>query len=364
MSTLKLGMIGVGHMAGQHMVNIRKNPRIEVVAICDRDPAVMARFDAPGARAFPDTRSLLDSGLADAVMVCTHHSDHLATGMAVLESGVHLLMEKPLALSKGDCEKLVAAHRDPRQVFAIMLNQRTDPRFRWAKELIDAGDFGSLMRVQWTITDWFRTDYYFELTPWFAKWSDGGGLVMTQALHQLDILIWLCGKPTRVRSFAHLGKWHDVAVDDDVTAYMEFENGATGVFVTSTGETPGCNRLELSGDKGRIVIENDSAVFHRLPVPASVMRRTVRERTIIPEIATTFAEDTGRGGQHGEILDNFVEAVLDGAPLIAHGSEGLLSVELANAILMSSVREETVALPMDSELYARTLAEMIAAEAP
>ncbi len=362
MSTLKLGMIGLGHMACNHLVSIRRNPRIEIVAVCDRDPETMARFDAPEARRFADTRSLLDSGLADAIFVCTHHSDHLETGTAVLERGVHLLMEKPLALSKGECDRLTAAHKNPNQIFAIMLNQRTDPRFRWAKSLIDGGEFGRLMRVQWTITDWFRTDFYFQQTPWFAKWSGGGGLLMTQALHQLDILTWLCGKPTRVRGFAHLGKWHDITVDDDVTAYLEFADGATGTFVTSTGETPGCNRLELSGDGGRIVIEDNKATFHRNPVSASVLRRTIRERTVIPEITTTHASDTRRGGQHAEVLDNFVAAVLDGAPLIAHASEGATSVELANAILLSSLRNETLDLPLDAALYDRTVAELASAE--
>ncbi len=220
MKKLKLGMIGLGHMARNHLPHLRNNPRVEVVAVCDRDPVMAETFPAPEAKRFPDTRSLLDSGLAEAVFVCTHHSDHARTGVAVLESGVHLLMEKPLALNTAECERMIAAHRDPQQVFAIMLNQRTDPRFRWAKRIIEEGQLGELMRVQWTITDWFRTDAYFKQTPWFKTWSGGGGLMMTQALHQLDILIWLCGMPKKVWGHAHFGKWHDIAVDDEVTAYL------------------------------------------------------------------------------------------------------------------------------------------------
>lgn len=362
MKTLKLGMIGLGHMARNHLANIRKNPRIEVTAICDRDPAVAASFDAPEASCFPDTASLLDAGLADAILVSTHHSDHDKTGCLVLKSGIHLLMEKPLALTKGACESLLAAHHDPHQVFAVMLNQRTDPRFRWAKALIDGGELGDLMRVQWTITNWFRTDAYFQQTPWFATWSGGGGVLMTQALHQLDLLIWLCGVPARVHGHAHFGKWHDVAVDDEVTAYMQFAGQATGVFITSTGETPGSNRLEICGDRGRILIEGETAVFERNNVPASILRRTATVRTVPPQVTSIAAPETGRGGQHAEILDNFVAAVMDGAPLIAPAAEGMLSVELANAILLSAILKETVDLPLESARYEEAVAELMAKE--
>jgi predicted dehydrogenase len=364
MKKLKLGMVGLGHIARHHLVHIRNNPRIELVAVCDRDPAVAATFEVPEAARFPDTESLLAAGLAEAVLVSTHHSDHGRTGRLILEGGLHLLMEKPLALNKGECEDLLAAHRNPRQVFAIMLNQRTDPRFRWVKALIDGGDLGDLMRVQWTITDWFRTDAYFRQTPWFATWAGGGGLLMTQSLHQLDLLIWLCGMPVRVRGHAHFGKWHDdIAVDDEVTAYMEFPGKATGVFITSTGETPGTNRLEICGDNGRIVIEGDRAEFERNAVPASVLRRTATERTLAPQTSLVTAPDTGKGGQHAEILDNFVAAVLDGAPLIAPATEGMLSVELANTILLSAIRGETIELPLQSSRYQDAVADLMKTEA-
>lgn len=362
MKTLKLGIIGLGHMARNHLVNIRNNPRIEVVAGCDRDPAVAATFPAPEAKLFPDIHSFLDAGLAEAVLVCTHHSDHMQTGIAVLDRGLHLLMEKPLALNKAECEKLLAAHRDPHQLFAIMLNQRTDPRFRWAKSLIDTGQLGNLMRVQWTITDWFRTDSYFRQTPWFATWSGGGGVVMTQALHQLDLLIWFCGMPKRVRGHAHFGKWHDVAVDDEVTAYMEFADSASGVFITSTGETPGTNRLEICSDNGRLLIEGETAEFQRNAVSASVLRRTATERTVPPDLTRISAPDTGKGGQHAEILNNFVSAVLEDAPLIAKAEEGAKSVELANAILLSSICGDTIDLPIEPAHYERVLADLVAAE--
>jgi len=360
MKKLKLGIIGLGNMGRNHLVHIRKNQRVEVAAVCDRDPAVAAAYPDREAKQFPDTRALLESGLAEAVLVCTHHSDHVETGVAVLENGAHLLMEKPLALSKGDCETLVAAHRNPDQVFAIMLNQRTDLRYRWAKGLIEKGELGSLMRMQWTITDWFRTEYYFQLIPWFATWSAGGGLVMTQALHQLDILIWLCGMPKRVHAHAGFGKWHDVPVDDEVTAYLEFDGKASGVFISSTGETPGTNRLEICGDAGRIVIGGGGAEFQRNGTPASVLRRTVQERTIPPDVTVETGPDMGAHNQHAAVIDNFVDAVLDGAPLLAQAAEGMKSVELANAILLSSVTGEAVDLPMDAARYDRFLAEMIA----
>jgi predicted dehydrogenase len=362
MKKLKLGIIGLGHMARNHLVNIRRNPRIELVAGCDRDAAAAGTFPAPEIERFADTQALLDAGLADAILVCTHHSDHTETGIAVLERGVHLLMEKPLALDKAACERLVAAHRDPEQVFGVVLNQRTDPRFRWAKSLIAGGDLGDVMRVQWTITDWFRTDAYYRQTPWFATWSGGGGVLMTQALHQLDILVWLCGLPTRVSGHAHLGKWHDIAVDDDVTAYLEFADGATGVFITSTGETPGSNRLEICGDRGRIVIEGEMASFQRNETPASVLRRTAAERSVPPQFTRQAAPDNGKGGQHAEILDNFVAAVLDRAPLIAPAGEGKASVELANAIHLSSICGKAIDLPLEADRYSRALADRVASE--
>ncbi len=364
-SVLRLGIVGVGNMGSTHATSIleRRIPRLELAAVCDRDPARLARFaSVPG---FASHRELLASGLVDAVLVATPHYDHTSIGIDVLASGRHLLVEKPLSVHKADCERLIRAWQDrpePRPVFAEMFNQRTDPRYQKLRQLIRAGELGAIRRVNWIITDWFRTEAYYASGGWRATWAgEGGGVLMNQCPHQLDLMQWLFGMPVKVRAHCQFGRFHAIEVEDACTAYLEYADGGTGVFVTTTGEAPGTNRLEVAGERGRIVIDGPGSLsWLRNLVPMTEFSQTTKSSFDRPETWKVEVPCPGANGQHQEILRNFTDAILDGTPLIGPAQEGIHGVELGNAMLMSALWDRTVALPLDAAAVAAEYQRLIA----
>ncbi|MCX7046511.1 MAG: Gfo/Idh/MocA family oxidoreductase [Candidatus Sumerlaeota bacterium] len=359
-SKLRLGIIGVGGMGREHSRIIReKVTRCELTAVCDIDPRRREFF--PGLTFFERSEELIRSGLVDAVLIATPHYFHTTIGIDALEQGLHVLVEKPISVHKADCERLIAAHKRRGQVFAAMFNQRTDPHYIRIKRLIEQGELGAIQRVNWIITDWFRTEAYYRSGGWRATWKgEGGGVLLNQCPHNLDLLQWLCGMPKRVRAFCALGKYHDIEVEDEVTAYMEYANGATAVFATTTGEAPGANRLEIAGDRGKVVCESGKVTFIRNEMGAKEFCKTSKESFATPQRWNIDIPIAGNGSQHAGIEQNFVDAILDGAPLIAPAREGIRSVELANAMLYSSLLGKTVELPLDGKAYERKLKQLIA----
>lgn len=357
MQTVRLGIIGVGNMGSGHARNIveGKVPRMELVAVCDADPARLSSW-SPAIKTYATPRELLRLKRLDAVLIATPHFSHTACGVSALRSGVHVLIEKPISVHKADAEKLIAAHKKPGQLFAAMFNQRTDPFFRRIKQIITDGTLGPLQRIQWTITDWYRTDAYYTSSGWRATWSgEGGGVLLNQAPHNLDLFQWFFGMPQRLRAFAGFGKYHAIEVEDEVTAFMEYENGCTATFITTTGETPGTNRLEIAGDLGKLVYESD-----RLKLTLNTVGRREHSRTCkgFFDRPTTRVENIvydNHGGQHVEILKNFADAILDGTPVFAPAAEGIHSVELANAMILSADKGQTIELPIKSSAYASWL---------
>jgi predicted dehydrogenase len=316
-----------------------------------------------GVKVFADSRALIRSGEIDAVLIATPHYAHTTIGIDALEQGLHVLVEKPISVHKSDCEKLIAAHRGGRkQVFAAMFNQRTDPFYQKIRALIREGELGEIRRVNWIITNWFRTGAYYAGGGWRGTWAgEGGGVLLNQCPHNLDLLQWLFGMPVSVRAFCGLGRYHDIEVDDDVTAYMQFKNGATAVFIASTGEAPGTNRLEIAAERGKVVYENERLAFTRNEVEMTAFSRASELGFAAPPASEVSISISGHGEQHAGILRNFAEAILDGAPLIAPAEEGMHSVELANAMLYSTFTGKTVELPLDGRAYARHLKKLIAA---
>jgi predicted dehydrogenase len=347
-------------MGSVHAGEVRagKIGRCALAAVADVDPARLEPFGEVAA--YTDPEALLASGKIDAVLIATPHYSHTSLGIAALRRGLHVLVEKPVSAQKADAERLLAAH-DCQSVFAAMFNQRTDPHYIKVRELVRGGELGEIRRVNWIITNWFRTEAYYASGGWRATWAgEGGGVLLNQCPHNLDLLQWIFGMPRSVRAFCALGRYHDIEVEDDVTAYFGFPNGATGVFITSTGEAPGTNRLEIAGERGRLVLEDGNISFRRNVVPMTEFSRTTSQTFATPETWDVRIPAEGSGGQHNAIIKNFVDAILDGAPLIAPAREGIHSVELANAMLYSSLRRETVDLPLDPAAYAECLGELIA----
>lgn len=361
MSTVRIGVVGLGLMGIGHANNIAsgKIKGLELTAVASSDPAKRARWSS--ARGFATPEEMFASGLIDAVLIATPHYAHTTLGIQALKAGLHVLVEKPISVHKADAEKLLAAHTNKKKVFAAFLNQRTDPYFQKIRQLVQSGELGAVRRVQWTITDWFRTHAYYASSAWRATWAgEGGGVLLNQCLHNLDLFQWLFGMPERVSGHCNFGRYHPIEAEDDVTAYFEYADGKHATLITSTGEAPGTNRLEVATERGRVVYENDKLTLVRNEIPASEFSRTSKEGFAKPATWDIAIPINGHGGQHTEILQNFADAILDGKPLIAPAADGLHSVELANAIIYSAWTEKPVDLPLSGKAYARALRQKIA----
>jgi predicted dehydrogenase len=361
MDTVKLGIVGIGTMGTIHAQSVMdgKIPRCKLTAVCD--PKVERLDLFPSAEGFLSVEDFLRSSGTDAVLIATPHYSHTDIGIRALESGRHVLVEKPISVHKSDAERLVAAHHSSEQVFAAMFNQRTDPFYLKLRQLVQSGDLGAIRRVNWTITDWFRTEAYYQSSDWRATWAgEGGGVLLNQCPHNLDLIQWIFGMPQRVRAFCHFGRYHDIEVEDDVTAYLEYSDGMTAIFSASTGEAPGTNRLEVAAEQGKVVIENDSFLFTRNEVPMSEFSRTDPGRFSAPATWEIRIPITSHGPQHNGVLVNFVSAILERTPLVAPAREGLNSLELANAFLLSTLENRSVELPIDGALFEEHLLKLIA----
>jgi predicted dehydrogenase len=352
---VRIGVVGVGGMGGFHADHIMKGKvsRARLTAVCDVIPKQMDRFE--GVKKYGHHAQLLASGDVDAVMIATPHYDHTTVAIAAFERGIHVLTEKPLAVHKADAERMIAAHAKTKVVFAIMHQMRTNGVWRKVKSLLANGELGEIRRVNWLVTDWFRSQAYYDSGGWRATWSgEGGGVLLNQCPHNLDLLSWWFGLPKRITAHCRFGRYHDIEVEDDVTAYLEYPNGATGVFITTTGEAPGTNRLEVDGDRGKLVVEHGEISFVRTEVGVAEYLKTTKEIWVAPPAWTARIPAGGEGGHH-VITQGYVDAILDGVPPIVRGEEGLGAVELANSMIYSSITEKPVDLPLDAAAYAAKL---------
>ena len=362
MDKVRLGIVGLGNIGQHHFgyLSAHKVSRAELVAVVDAVPARLDQYKAY--KTFTDPEELFRSGLVDAVIIATPHFQHTTLGIAALKQGLHILIEKPVSAHKADAERLMAAHsQNPDLVFAGMFQMRVHPRYQKIRKLLLDGELGQVVRMSWIMTDWFRTEAYYASSGWRATWKgEGGGVLLNQCLHNLDTMQWLLGMPARVRGFCQLGRYHRIEVEDDVSAYLEFPGGATGTFVSSTGEWPGTNRFEIVGTRGKLVLESDKLSFTRNEVDMLEFSRTARLGFSTPEVWRVEIPFGSCPNPHAVLTQNFVNAILDGEALIAPGAEGIHSVELANSILYSSLRDQTVELPLDSATYENTLNQLIA----
>ncbi|TFG73419.1 MAG: Gfo/Idh/MocA family oxidoreductase [Anaerolineales bacterium] len=363
MEKVKIAVVGLGNIGTLHLGNIENEPKVELTAVCDIVPEkAKAVAEKYGVKAYFDSDTLLSDHVCDAVIIGTPHYFHTTIGIAAMDSGHHVLVEKPISVHKADCERLIAAHaRNKDMVFAAMFNQRTDPHYQKIRDIVQSGELGRLMRINWIITNWFRTQAYYDSGGWRATWGgEGGGVLLNQCPHNLDLLQWICGMPERIRGFCDIGKRHNIEVEDEVTAFMEYHGGCTGLFVTSTGEAPGTNRLEIAGDRGKLVYENGQISYTRNEVSATDFLNTCPESFARPPVWDITIPVRGHGGEHAAVLSNFADAIINGTPLIAPAEEGINSVELANAMLYSSLKGCTIDLPLDSAEYEAELKKLIA----
>jgi len=363
MNKVRLGIIGIGNMGTGHAESILSGlcPEIVLTAAADRRASrrAWAKEHIPGAAVFTEGEELIASGQCDAVLIAVPHYQHPGLAISTFRHGLHAMVEKPAGVYTLQVREMIAeADRHPELTFGMMFNQRTNCVYRKLKEMIDSGELGQLKRMSWLITDWYRTQFYYDSGAWRATWAgEGGGVLLNQCPHQLDLLQWLCGLPVRVQAHCHIGKWHDIEVEDDVTAYLEFENGATGVFVTTTGDAPGTNRLEITGTRGKAVCEHNELTFWRNTVDEREWCVACREGFRKPDFEKVEVETDGLNPQHPAVLNAFAAHILRGEPLVADGREGIRGLILSNAMHMSAWLGREVTIPFDEQLFHDLLME-------
>ncbi len=359
MNAVRIGIIGLGNIGRQHaeLLSGGSIEGAELGAVCARGGDLGAPFDVP---CFPDHQALFASGLVDAVLIATPTQSHPEIGRAALEQGLHVLMEKPLAMSIGQARELVWAASE-RSQFAVMLNQRFHPAYARIKTLLDEGRLGPLQRFAWNMTSWYRPDVYYKVSTWRGTWpGEGGGLLINQCIHNLDVLQWLVGLPGEVFAVAGFGKYHEIDVEDEVTATLRFADGLTGTVTASSGEAPGINQLDLVGDLATLRFDGERIrLFASSESVAEHCQRTL-DMFGMPEFTERAIQPDEPVNQHQAVLQNFVKAIARGEPLATPAAAGLASIELANAMLLSAWRGQVVSLPLDAEAYESALQRRIA----
>ncbi len=372
MKNIRLGIIGIGNMGANHAKYIQKGncPDFTVTAVADTNPnrldwAKKQKF-GENIGFFDDGIALLDSGLVDACIIATPHYFHPIFAMECLKRNIHVMVEKPAGVytkNVREMNKLAAQHPDV--VFGMMFNQRTNCVYRKLRELVQSGKYGEIRRTNWLITNWYRSQGYYNSGNWRATWSgEGGGVLLNQAPHNLDLWQWICGMPVKVLTKMHFGKWHDIEVEDDVTTYVEYANGATGVFITTTGDTHGTNRLEIQMDKAKFVVENDKLYMDEYEMTEQeYSKRSVESNESFGKMQSVYCGEVETDGQcsaHVGVLNAFGDAILFGGELVARGEEGINGLTLSNAMHLSAFLGKEITIPFDEDLYYEELMKRVA----
>ncbi|MEG0896902.1 MAG: Gfo/Idh/MocA family oxidoreductase [Ruthenibacterium sp.] len=361
MKKLKLGIIGLGNMGTTHAKSILENktPEIELTAIADRRESrrSWATENLPDTvHIFEQGSDLIASGACEAILIAVPHYQHPTLAQDGFAHHLHVLCEKPAGVYTKQVQEMNDAASNSNCVFAMMFNQRTNCLYRKMHELVQGGTLGKIKRVNWIITDWYRTQAYYDSGSWRATWNgEGGGVLLNQCPHQLDLLQWICGLPDKVQAFCHEGKWHDIEVEDDVTAYFEYESGATGVFITSTADAPGTNRFEVTLELGKLVCENDKLTLFRLSENERTFCKTAKGGFDVPAVTEETVETDGENPQHIGVINAFAGRILHGTPLVADGKEGIRGLMLSNAMHLSSWCGHAVTLPIDEDVFLEEL---------
>ena len=353
MNRVRFGLVGLGSMGLQHAKTIlAMGGEAQLCAVASRNEKHIAALRAmPGGEdflVFETPKEMYESGAVDAVLIASPHRAHVAQAKEAFAHGMHVLLEKPTGVFTREVRELNEEAKKSGKAFGAMFNQRTNPVYRKMKEIVSSGELGEIRRVSVIITDWFRAQSYYDSGAWRATWKqDGGGVLLNQAPHNLDLWQWICGMPKSVHAFCGFGRWHDVEIEDDVTAYVEYANGATGTFVTCTGEVPGTNRFEISMDGGQLVYENGRLILAKPETPASVFIREYPGGFGQPAVTREDITPEGEYPMHAGVIRAFARHILDGEPMVAEGEEGLNSLMLSNAMILSGWTGKTVELPMD-----------------
>lgn len=348
MNKVRMGIIGYGNIGSRHIRKLKESnvKELEFTAVCDisEERRIAAKEKNPEIAVFETAEELYKSGLCDAVVIAVPHYEHPSLAIKAFEYGLNVLIEKPAGVYTKQVKEMNEAAAKSGKLFGIMYNQRTNPVYQKLRKMIQDGELGHIKRITWIITDWYRSQAYHDSSTWRSTWKDeGGGALINQNPHQLDLWQWMFGMPDRIYARASFGKYYDIEVEDDVMAYFEYDNGTTGEYITSTGEAPGTNRLEVACDMGKVVIENNKLIFYRNVVSEREFNKTNTAPFGVPECwECNIPADFSGGPQHVGILQNYANALLKGTELLAKGEEGIRGLTISNAIHLSAWTGEIV----------------------
>ena len=358
---VRAGIIGIGNIGSAHAACIYGGQVEGMVlsALCDSAPQVKVACGEkyPDVPFYDDVDAILQADI-DMVMIAVPHPMHTEVAVKAFEAGKHVLVEKPMDITLSKGRQLAEAARKSGKLFGIMFNQRTGNLFQKAKEIVESGALGQLKRSVWIITNWYRTQAYYDSGSWRATWAgEGGGVLMNQCPHQLDLWQWICGMPVSITAFCDEAKYHNIEVEDNATIVAKFPGGADGTFITSTAEAPGTNRLEISGSLGKLVLEEGKLKWWRLlEDERKVCFASESNNVKIPFEYEEFLQEKNKG--HRDILQNFANALRFGEELIAPGYEGLNQLTIQNAAYLSAWKGSVpVQLPFDTAEYDALLQE-------
>lgn len=362
---LRLGVLGIGNMGTGHIKNFKAGrcPEIELTAVADIKPEkeawIKENWETP-LPFFTTAEEMMDSGLIDAILIAVPHYDHPTYAIKAMKKGIATMIEKPAGVYTKQVKEMIAVADETKVPLGIMMNQRTNCIYRKMREIVQSGEMGAIRRINWIITDWYRTQYYYDSGDWRATWSgEGGGVLMNQCPHQLDLWQWICGMPATVQANMYFGKWHDIEVEDDVTAFMEYENGATGTFITTTGDFPGTNRFEITLEKGKLIAENQK--LYQWISEESITEWTKKCPDGFRGAPMKFreVETDGKCEHHPAVLNAFADHILHGGKMIADGREGIRGLTIANAMFLSAWTGKKIELPLDEDLYYEELMKRV-----
>jgi len=370
MDKVRYGIIGFGAHAEQcyaeMIIKKKQLENAEVTAITEVNPLRVenVKNNYPNTITwFNDYIKMLDSGLIDACIVTSPHPFHPEMVIACLKRNIPVMCEKPAATCTKKVFEMIEASKHSKALFGMMFNQRTNCVYRKMKEMIKNGEIGELQRINWIISNWYRPDRYYTIAPNRATWKgEGGGLIINQACHQIDLLQWLIDEmPESINGFLENGAYHDIECDDEFTLYLKYKNGAKGVFTSTTGEFPGVNRLEISGTRGRLTVEGDRLIFNKSSFSSKSFSELAMGPYNRPRQETIEIKTDGENLQHLGIMRNFTNAILGKEELKVPGSEGLKALEIINSAIYSSWHDNMlVKIPVDPEIYYKELNEHIA----
>ena len=348
MKKVKMGIIGYGNMGSIHVRHLMRGDieKMELAAVCDISEARRSALKEayPDVPVFDNAEDMFKSGLCDSVLIAVPHYDHPPLAIKAFEYGLNVLTEKPAGVYTKQVKEMNEAAKRSGKVFGIMYNQRTNPVYQKLREMVQSGELGHIKRVTWIITNWYRPQAYHDSSDWRSTWSkEGGGTLINQNPHQIDLWQWIFGVPDKIFAKMSFGKYYNIEVEDDVMAYFEYANGTTGEYITSTGEAPGTNRLEVACDMGKVVIENRKIIFTKNVMSEREYNKinTSSFAKIENEVIELDVDNSG-GEQHNGILKNYADAVLEGTELLAKGEEGINGLTISNSMHLSAWTGETV----------------------